>query len=152
MSVITRVLICLALVLPLTAADDLPGGPARDIILKSCDGCHKAADIPKYRHTKPEWVAVIDRMAKRANLNGADADLLVEYMFANFPKVDDPNRVNVNTASAKDIETLGLTPEEADAVVKYRERNPKFMVWGDLLAIYGVDGRKVQAAKDRMSF
>jgi competence protein ComEA len=147
-----RTFLLLALALPL-AADDLPAGPARDIILKSCDGCHKAADIPKYRHTKPEWAATIDRMARRANLNSSEAEILVDYLFANFPKVDEPDKVNVNTASAKEIEAgLGLTLEEAEAIVRYRERNQKFNVWGDLLVIYGVDGRKIQAAKDKMSF
>jgi DNA uptake protein ComE-like DNA-binding protein len=36
--------------------------------------------------------------------------------------------------------------------VNYRERHGTFREWGELLAIYGVDGRKIEAAKDRMSF
>ena len=62
-------------------------------------------------------------------------------------------KLNVNKATAQDIaERLGLTPDEANAVVDYRQRHGTFREWGELLAIYGVDGRKIEAAKDRMSF
>ena len=47
---------------------------------------------------------------------------------------------------------LGLTDEEAAAVVSYRERHGDFHAWGDLLIIYGVDGKKIAAAKDKISF
>jgi len=59
----------------------------------------------------------------------------------------------VNKAKAAELQSqFSLTPEEADAVVKYRERHGDFREWGELLAIDGVDGRKIEAAKDRMSF
>ncbi len=37
-------------------------------------------------------------------------------------------------------------------MVKYRERHGDFHAWGDLLIIYGVDGKKIAAAKDKISF
>jgi competence ComEA-like helix-hairpin-helix protein len=46
----------------------------------------------------------------------------------------------------------GLTAKEAEAIVDYRERHGDFHAWGDLLVIYGVDGKKIEAAKERMSF
>ncbi len=46
----------------------------------------------------------------------------------------------------------GRDPYHAGAIVKYRESHGDFRVWGDLLVIYGVDGRKIEAAKDRMTF
>jgi competence protein ComEA len=59
----------------------------------------------------------------------------------------------VNQASAQRIETgLGLTAKEAEAIVQYRDRHGDFRAWGDLLVIYGVDGKKIEAAKDRISF
>ena len=53
---------------------------------------------------------------------------------------------------AADAATMGEHGEEADAVVKYRERHGNFRAWGDLLIIYGVDGKKIAAAKDKISF
>lgn len=146
-------IVVFALAFPLGAAD-LPAGPGRDILVKACDTCHKAADIGEYRHTRNEWTAAIDRMMRRgAKLTGPESDVLIEYLAANFPKIEDPARINVNQATATELQVgLGLTPEEAAAIVRYRERNPEFRSWGDLLPIYGVDGRKIQAAKDKMSF
>jgi competence ComEA-like helix-hairpin-helix protein len=82
-----------------------------------------------------------------------ELDAIAAYLTKYFFKVEDPNKVNVNKATAKQIESgLGLTAKEAEAIVVYRESHGEFRVWGDLLVIYGVDGRKIAAAKDRMSF
>jgi competence protein ComEA len=141
------------LALPSLAAD-LPDGPGKEIILKACDGCHRATEIPGYQHTKDEWGAIVDRMVKRgAPVAGPELETVVSYLARSFPKVEDPAKVNVNKANAKEIEAgLGLTAEEAAAVVEYRDRHGNFRAWGDMLVIYGVNGKRIQAAKDRMSF
>lgn len=82
-----------------------------------------------------------------------ELDKVAAYLYRNFPKVEETGKINANKASAKEIETgLGLTAAEGEAVVKYRERHGDFRVRGDLLVIYGVDGRKIEAAQDRMTF
>jgi len=59
----------------------------------------------------------------------------------------------MNKATSKEMETrLGLTEKEAEAIVSYRERHGDFHAPGDLYVIYGVDGTKIEAAKDRISF
>jgi competence ComEA-like helix-hairpin-helix protein len=61
-------------------------------------------------------------------------------------------KINMNKAKAEDIVTaIGLTPEEAKALVAYREKHGDYREWGEMLVVYGVDGRKLQAAKDKMS-
>jgi hypothetical protein len=51
-----------------------------------------------------------------------------------------------NFGKAEEIVTgIGVTADEAKAIVAYRE-------WGDMLVINGVDGRKLEAAKDKMIF
>ena len=78
---------------------------------------------------------------------------MAEYLYKNFPKIEDASKINVNKASAEEISKgLSLTTKEAEAVVRYRERHGDFREWGDMLVIYGVDGKKIEAAKDRMSF
>ena len=144
----------LGLISQLAGADDLPDGKGKDLILRACVGCHKAEEIAVYRFTKDEYQTIVYRMGDRgAQASRAELDIIAEYLFANFPKVEDPAKINVNKASAQQIAAgLALTNEEAEAVVKYRERHGDFHAWGDLLIIYGVDGRKIAAAKDKIGF
>ncbi|HTC90213.1 MAG TPA: helix-hairpin-helix domain-containing protein [Bryobacteraceae bacterium] len=144
----------LALVAPQVRADDLPDGKGKELILRACVGCHKAEEISVYRFTKDEYQTIVYRMGDRgAQATRPELDVIADYLFANFPKVEDATRINVNKATAQQIATgLNLTNEEAAAVVSYRERHGDFHAWGDLLIIYGVDGKKIAAAKDKISF
>lgn len=147
-------LILVCLMAPVLHSAGLPDGPGKEIVLRACVGCHKADEFPAYRHTKQEYQTIIYRMGDRgARATTAELDIVAAYLFKNFPKVEDTAKINVNKASAQEMETgLNLTAKEAEAIVKYRETHGDFRVWGDLLVIYGVDGRKIEAAKDKMSF
>jgi competence protein ComEA len=149
-----RCLFCGFALAGVVAGAELPDGPGKEILLRACTNCHKAEEFAAYRHTKQEYQAIVYRMGDRgARATTQELDTVAEYLYKNFPKIEDPSRINVNKASAKEIETgLGLTASEAEAIVKYREGHGDFRVWGDLLVIYGVDGRKIAAAKDRMAF
>jgi competence protein ComEA len=143
-----------ALFLPAVQADDLPAGPGKDLILRACTGCHKPDEIAVYRFTKDEYHTIAYRMGDRgAQATRAELDTIADYLFENFPKIEDSTKINVNKATAQEIATaLALTGDEAEAVVKYRQRHGDFHAWGDLLIIYGVDGKKIAAAKDKISF
>jgi competence protein ComEA len=143
-----------SLLLPRAKAADLPDGKGKELILRACVGCHKAEEIAVYRFTKDEYQTIVYRMRDRgAQATPAELDVIADYLFHNFPKVEDATKINVNKATAQEIATgLGLTNEEAAAVVNYRERHGDFHAWGDLLIIYGVDGKKIAAAKDKISF
>jgi competence ComEA-like helix-hairpin-helix protein len=155
---VNKLLICLiaaASLLSLDArADDLPDGKGKELILRACTGCHKAEEIAVYRFTKDEYQTIVYRMGDRgAQASRAELDVIAAYLFEHFPKIEDKTKINVNKATAQEIAAgLNLTSEEADAVVKYRERHGDYRAWGDLLIIYGVDGKKIAAAKDRISF
>ena len=136
------------------AAAVMPEGAGKQIILRECTACHLPDHFTKYRHNSEEWQAIVIRMAPRTRaITREETDTVLKYLAASFPKLDDAGKLNVNKATAQDIAArLGLTPDEANAVVNYRQRHGTFREWGELLAIYGVDGRKIEAAKDRMSF
>ena len=136
------------------AATVMPDGPGKQIILRECTACHLPDHFVKYRHSVDEWQAIVIRMAPRTrSITKEETDTVLKYLAANFPKVDDATKLNVNKATPQDLSArLGLTLDEAKAVVDYRQRHGTFREWGELLAIYGVDGRKIEAAKDRMSF
>ena len=140
--------------IPAAHSADLPEGAGKDILLRACVGCHKVEEFLSYRHTRDEYDAIVQRMAQRgARATSDELPIIADYLARNFPKAEDPNKININKASAKVIETgLNLTAKEAEAIVDYRERHGDFHAWGDLLVIYGVDGRKIEAAKDKIGF
>jgi Helix-hairpin-helix motif len=144
----------LALSALVPAFAELPDGPGKPIIERSCDGCHRAAAMVDYHKTPEEWDTIVRRMIGRgAQVQGGEVDTLIAYLSKSFPKIEDASKLNVNKATPEQLVTvMGLTPEEAKAVVDYRERHGSYRVWGEMLVIYGVDGRKVQAAKDKISY
>jgi competence ComEA-like helix-hairpin-helix protein len=80
-------------------------------------------------------------------------DAIAVYMAKYFPKTEDTTKINMNKAKADEIvAAIGLTKDEADALVTYREKHGDYREWGEMLVVYGVDGRKLEAAKDKMSF
>jgi competence protein ComEA len=147
-------ILCAGMLSAQAHAGDLPDGKGKDLIQRACIGCHKADEITAYRFSKPEYHAIVQRMAERgAQATPAELSVIADYLFEYFPKVEDTTKINVNKATAQEIAAgLSLTEAEAEAVVKYRERHGDYHAWGDLLTIYGVDGRKIEAAKDKMTF
>jgi competence ComEA-like helix-hairpin-helix protein len=138
---------------PAFAENELPEGAGKQIIQQRCAGCHPGAALASYQKTRQDWDAVVARMGQRTDATKDELDTLTDYLATNFPKVEDPNKVNVNKAPAKEIsERLGLTMKEAEAIVDYRDHHGMYHTWGDLLVIYGVDGSKIEAVQDKISF
>lgn len=64
-----------------------------------------------------------------------------------------PARLNLNTASASEIESLPLIgPSRALAIVAWRERHGSFKTMDDLVRVPGVSRRMVDAIRDRIAF
>ncbi|HTR38795.1 MAG TPA: helix-hairpin-helix domain-containing protein [Bryobacteraceae bacterium] len=144
----------LFLAAPSIQSAELPDGPGKPIMMRACIGCHKVEEFLAYRLTKDEYQKAVYSMVDRgAQATNAELDTIAAYLYKNFPKVVDTTKINVNKASAEELaKGLDLTAKEADAIVSYRDRHGNFLAWGDLLVIYGVDGKKIEAAKDRMTF
>jgi competence ComEA-like helix-hairpin-helix protein len=134
------------------SAAGLPDGTGKQVLTRHCAGCHNPDSFTSYAKTKEDWEATVTRMGARTAATRDELNILTDYLAVNLPKVEDPTKVNINKADAKQIESLGFTPQEAEAIVIYRERRGQFRTWGDMLVIYGVDGRKVQAASEKMAF
>lgn len=135
----------------------MPDGPGKQFILMQCTACHQPDHFTKYHHTAEEWQVIIARMGARVpGATKPDLDAVLKYFIANYPKAEapeDPNKVNMNKATAQDIAArLDLTAAEAEAIVRYRETHGDYKEWRDMLIIYGVDGKKIQAREDRMAF
>ncbi len=149
-----RVLALLPLLIPAARAYDYPAGAGRDAFLKVCSQCHSADVVTNLKYSRDKWLRMVYSMTERsAAATSSELDSIVDYLAKTFPEVDEPGKVNVNRADAAAIAAgLALTAKESEAIVAYREKHGDFHQWGDLLVIYGVDGKKIEAARDRIAF
>lgn len=148
------ILASLVLVASAFAQKDFPDGAAKEYVNKICLQCHQPAQLLSQHRTEDDWKKTIARMAtKGVSAPSEQFDAIAVYMAKNFGKEEDTSKLNINKAKAEDMVTvLGLTPEEARAVIAYRDKHGEYREWGDILVVYGVDGQKIEAAKDKMTF
>ena len=128
---------------------DLPEGKGKAQFTRVCGQCHGVDIIVKRTNTADGWSAVIDDMASRgAQGTDDDFDLVLKYLSTQFgPKV------KVNKAEASDLAaTLEISPEDAAAIVKYRETVGNFKDWSDLQKVPHIDLKKLEQQKSRIDF
>ncbi len=90
-------------------AGELPEGDGKKIIQQQCAGCHPGNALGGYQKTREDWENIVARMGQRTTATRDELTTLTDYLAANFPKVDDPSKVNMNKADAKEIsERLGF--------------------------------------------
>lgn len=131
----------------------LPDGPGKDVTVKVCGTCHEPGRAAAFRLTRQGWEATVDDMKWRG-AKGTDAEFaaIVDYLATNFLGEDAP-KLNMNRAKQIELESvLGLFRKEAAAVIAYRDKVGGFKSIDDLKKIPGVDFKKIEAAKDRISF
>ena len=139
--------------LPAGAQSSLPEGPGKEAIEASCTLCHGLSYITQSSKSLSGWRDIVSDMVGRgAPLTKEEFEAVLPYLATHFgPK--EPSKVNVNKASAKELETaLALSAREAEAIVRYREQNQVFRTWEDLKKVPGIDPKKIEAGKDRMAF
>ena len=139
------------------AAQGLPEGPGKAPIEASCTLCHGLSYITQSNRSLAGWRDIVsDMVARGAPLTKEEFEAVLPYLETHFgPKIAaaDSPRLNVNTASAKELQTaLSFSVREAEAIVRYREQNRPFRTWEDLRRVPGVDAKKIEAAKDRLEF
>lgn len=128
-------------------AQDLPDGPGKDVILKICRDCHDLDTVTGENRTKEGWSKTVAKMVDRG-AEGTDEqfDAVIAYLSKNF------GRINVNKAPAEEIVAgLDFSAAEAEAIVKYRDKNGVFKDWRDLKKVEGLDTAKVDAKKDHIA-
>jgi len=136
------------------AQKDFPDAPAKEYVTRICLQCHEASQLLSQRKSEADWKATVARMAQKGVTAPTEQfDAVAAYMAKYFGKQEDTAKLNMNKATADQIvAAIGLTPDEAKALVTYREKHGEYREWGEMLVVYGVDGRKLEAAKDKMSF
>ena len=133
------------------AQEKLPKGPGRDTMLRVCGACHSAENVAGMAKTREEWGAVVGEMAADgAQATEDEFNEIVDYLATAFPKTP---KINVNKAAAKDLESgLELSSKEAEAIVRYREDKGSFKSIEEVEKVPGVDGKKIESKKDRLTF
>ena len=130
-------------------AQSLPDGPDKNLVEAVCTTCHDSARIAAKQGTKADWQAkILEMLQECPDVTQAERDRIADYLTRNFPR-----HVNVNKASAKEIQAaLEISEQEAEAIVHYRSKKGTFHVLDDLKKVPGVDGAKVEAVKARVEF
>ena len=146
-TIVTCGLVCT----PLLA--DIPNGAGKAETLRVCGKCHSVEQATSLRQNRSEWQ---DEIAKMVGMGaqGTDEDFnaILGYLTRNFGP-EKPKPVNVNTASAVELESsLEFTKSEAAAVIEYRTKNGNLKSLDDLKKVPGIDAKKVEAKKARISF
>ncbi len=61
-------------------------------------------------------------------------------------------KINLNRASSAELKsTLGLSEQEADDIIQYRQQSGSFKSWDDVAKVPGLSKKSVDAIKDRVT-
>ena len=69
--------------------DDLPDGPGKQVLLRSCTTCHDLDEVTKFKgyYTRAQWKDIVVTMREYgATLDEAEVEPLAEYLFAALGK------------------------------------------------------------------
>lgn len=142
------VLAALAFSLPAWAQEELPAGPGKAAFERMCKQCHGVEGVVRAKMSRDRWATVVDDMLSRG-AKGTDDEIeqVVDYLATNFSK-----KLNVNKATASDFTALGLTADEAQAIIKYRVEQGTVKSFDDLSKAPGVPAAKLAPLKGRLEF
>jgi competence ComEA-like helix-hairpin-helix protein len=129
-------------------SDGLSEGKGKAAFQRACVGCHQIEVATRSRYTETGWRQMVDTMVERgAELSGPEIVEVTAYLSKNFGKV------NVNKAAVAQLEeALGLTEQEAQAIVSYREQNGDIKTLDQLKSVPGVSPDKIQAKAAAIAF
>ena len=136
----------------LVAQSVLPEGPGRDLTVKRCGNCHGAETVASVRLSPQGWREVITRMVA-AGAQGTEQELetIFQYLSTHF-SVDAQAALDLNTATAVELESVAsLLRKEAAALIAYREKNGPCKKLEDLKKVPGLDYKKIEARKERLT-
>jgi competence protein ComEA len=126
----------------------LANGPGADQFQRVCVLCHPPDRIVSVRKTRTEWEEVLDKMiTKGAQINDDNYGSIEDYLLRNYGKV------NVNKAVKDDLVLIaGVTPAEADSILKVRGENGPFADFDALSKVPGLDTKKLAEKREALTF
>ena len=126
----------------------IASGPGADLFQRVCVLCHPPDRIVSTRKTKSEWEEVIDKMiTKGAQVTDDNYVTIEDYLLRNY------GRVNINKAPKDDLVLIaGVTPAQADAIVKFRTDNGPLADFDALAKVPGLDAKKLEEKREAFLF
>jgi competence protein ComEA len=131
-----------------------PAEPGKANFLRICSGCHETDIVAGMKLSREQWEAIVGQMIDiGAPATDAQMTQIVDYLAATFGPSPVKPKVNVNTASVKELVAgLGLSTAEGDAIVAHRIAKGNFAGVDDLKKVQGVDAAKIEAVKEQIAF
>jgi competence protein ComEA len=139
-----------ALTAPVGAqAAPFPENPGREIFEIICSSCHQPTVVLDKRWTKAAWqTKVTEMLQEEIDVTETERTQIVDYLSKTFP-----SRVNVNTATAAELERIAQIPgDSASAIVAHRAAKGTFKTIEDVKQVPGVDAMRLEERKDRLEF
>ncbi len=132
----------------------MPDGSGKATTQKLCGSCHAAELVIGRQESREGWGAIVENMIERGAKGSEDEFFdVVDYLATNFSKTSPVMKINVNKATAKDLEnSLRIPEKQAAAIVHQREEKGAFRSVEDLVKVPGVDATKIAANKKRLAF
>ena len=132
----------------------LPEGPGKATTQKVCGGCHGAEIVIGRQETPEAWGQIVTEMVDRGATGTEDEFYeVIDYLSKYFSKTSPVIKINVNKVTAKDLQgALAIPDKQAEAIVHFREEKGDFKSLDDLKKVPGLDAKKIEASKNRLSF
>ena len=149
---ILKALLLTGMSIPAAAQDDLPAGKGKEILENTCTECHGLDKVLSQLRTERQWRDIAVRMrSKGATMSDDELKTLVAYLAQNFGAVEKDGRININQASAREMEAaLELRPRDcAGHCPVSREEGPLYGVAG---SNQGERHRQVEAGGRERSY
>lgn len=135
------------------AHPEFPPGDGRETTLRICGKCHSPTIVLAYGQKREGWEKTITKMV-RLGAVGSDEDFtdIADYLTAHFPPSAIP-KIFVNKATDQQFANiLGISIDDAKAIIAYREKVGGFKSIDDLKRVPNVDTKKIDAKKDNLVF
>jgi competence ComEA-like helix-hairpin-helix protein len=127
------------------------GAPSEDkrhaVLVRVCASCHPMDKITA-RRSRSQWEDLLYKMID-LGAKGTDQEFrtILDYLTSKY------GRVNVNRGPASELAAvLGLTKQQASAVVAYRREHGKFENFDDLAQMPGMDAGELEKLRDAISY
>lgn len=144
----TLPLVAALLILPCAAPQPYPDRPGKKTVEKLCGNCHGLKLMAEMRRTRQAWqTSVNDMIPKGMKAEEEEMEEVIAYLARYL------SRLNINRATKEDLaDVLDLPPQQAAAIVEYRNKNGEFKNFDELEKVPGLDLKKLAAQRDRIGF
>lgn len=137
----------------LRAQDDLPEAPGKAMTVQYCTQCHPSDMFSANRNNSNGWDQTMATMTDKGITWASDADYATVLNYLSTCLGPALKTININKAAACELtRMLGMSQQQADAIVAYREKNGDFKDLDGVKKVDAQDAAALDAQKDAITF